>query len=365
MSNGQVKVTPLGMILSVLMIVGLIGLGVYMVAGKSGLSGLLGKRESSTEQKGTEQKGSEKKGGGVAERETKSSGGTATLASVRAAGVWRVAMEPEAPPMNFVEGGSRKGFDYEMAEAIARKIGASRTEVVEADYDELPDLLRKGQVDAVMGGYVADPGVAKVDWSNGYLDFGLCLIVKQGSAIREVKHLAGRKVGIYTDEAAQEWLEANVAGAEITQYEGTGWFRHLDAGDVEAIVYDYPFAVEEIKEFPRLKIVKLNLNAAAYSVGLPSGNADYLDAVNSAIASVTGAPGFDSIVKRYFKSEQVQVQALPQGSKTYTVKPGDTLSGIAQAQLGDMKAWPRIWDLNKSRLANPHLIEVGFQLLMP
>jgi hypothetical protein len=26
-----------------------------------------------------------------------------------------------------------------------------------------------------------------------------------------------------------------------------GWFRELDQGNVDAIVYDYPFAVEELK----------------------------------------------------------------------------------------------------------------------
>jgi nucleoid-associated protein YgaU len=47
------------------------------------------------------------------------------------------------------------------------------------------------------------------------------------------------------------------------------------------------------------------------------------------------------------------------------VKQGDTLSTIAEARLGSASAWPQLWELNKSRLANPHLIEVGFNLQMP
>ena len=364
MSNGQVKFTPLGMVLSIVLILGVIGFGVYLVGGKRGASSEREPAKTSERNDGVAERAKPPKSNDRS-ADRPASGGTATLASVRSAGVWRVGMEGEAPPMNYLEGGTRKGFDYDIAELLARKLGASRAEVVEADYGDLPDMLRKGSVDAIMGGYVPDPGLARIDWSNGYLDFGLCLIVKQGSAIKELKHLASRKVGIYNDETVKEWLEANVAGAEVVEYEGTGWFRHLDNGEVEAIVYDYPFAVEEIKEFPRLKIVKLNLNASSYSVGIPSGNSDYLDAINTGLASITGAPGFDSMVKKYFKSEQVQVQALPQGSKTYTVKPGDSLSKIAEAQLGSAQAWPQLWELNKSRLANPHLIEVGFQLLMP
>ncbi len=37
---------------------------------------------------------------------------------------------------------------------------------------------------------------------------------------------------------------------------------------------------------------------------------------------------------------------LPKGAKVYKIVKGDTLSGIAQRQLGTWLLWPRIWDLN-------------------
>jgi LysM repeat protein len=39
--------------------------------------------------------------------------------------------------------------------------------------------------------------------------------------------------------------------------------------------------------------------------------------------------------------------------KTYTVKPGDTLSKIAKMTLGDANAYMRIFELNKDQLKNP------------
>ncbi len=50
-------------------------------------------------------------------------------------------------------------------------------------------------------------------------------------------------------------------------------------------------------------------------------------------------------------------------SSTYTVRPGDTLSGIALAQLGDARRWPEIARL--SGLADPDLILVGQELVLP
>ena len=373
----KVRFTPLGTLVSLLLIAGLIALGFDLITGRApNLAGLFGKKsgtestspsvaENSSERQSTDRSNADRTSDRVNERSGDTAPIRGVLQRIRSTGVVRVGMEDEAPPMNYLVNGRREGFDVQMAEKIARELGAQSVEYVEDYYDELPALLLKGDIDLLMGGYVPDPSLRGIEWSDGYLDFGLCLIVRQGSAVREPQHLDGRTVGIYTDPAAREWVESNVPGATIREFEGTGWFTHLDQGEVDAIIYDYPFAVEEIKQFPRLKIVKLNLNAASYSVGVPAGNLDLLDAVNTAIKKITEAPDFDELVKRFFKSEQLQVQALPAGTKTYQVKPGDTLSGIAAAHLGSASAWPRLWELNKSRVANPHLIEVGFQLQMP
>lgn len=377
----RVRFTPLGTILSLVLIGALIWFGYNLVTGKGAgpLGGLFGKKSEqagtdggakrpadtakapSTDDRGT----AARTEGGASSTASTTNTPTGVLAKVKSAGVVRFGMEDEAPPMNSVVGGRHVGFDVEIAQRIAQNLGGLRAEIVEAPYDELPDLLRTGRIDLMMGGYVPDPSLTKIDWSEGYLDFGLCLIIRQGSAVREPKHLEGKTVGIYTDPAAREWVEQNVPGVTIREFDGTGWFTHLDQGTVDAIVYDYPFAVEEIKQFPRLRIVKLNLNASSYSVGIPAGNLDLLDAVNAALTSITGGTGFDTIVKQFFKTEQLQVQALPAGTKTYEVKPGDSLSGIAARVLGSSSAWPQLWELNKDRIANPHLIEVGFQLRLP
>lgn len=47
------------------------------------------------------------------------------------------------------------------------------------------------------------------------------------------------------------------------------------------------------------------------------------------------------------------------GPKTYTVKPGDTLSKIAKMTLGDANAYMRIFELNKDQLKNPDEIKPG------
>ena len=50
---------------------------------------------------------------------------------------------------------------------------------------------------------------------------------------------------------------------------------------------------------------------------------------------------------------------------TYTVKPGDTLSKIAQHLLGDANAYPQIFNLNRDQLSDPDKIKPGQVLKIP
>ncbi len=52
-------------------------------------------------------------------------------------------------------------------------------------------------------------------------------------------------------------------------------------------------------------------------------------------------------------------------AKTYTVKPGDTLSNIAKQHLGNAGAYMKIFDLNKDQLSDPDKIKPGQVLRLP
>ena len=51
--------------------------------------------------------------------------------------------------------------------------------------------------------------------------------------------------------------------------------------------------------------------------------------------------------------------------RTYVVKRGDTLSGIAKEVYGDGKKWREIYEANKDKIKDPDLIQVGWELRLP
>ena len=48
-----------------------------------------------------------------------------------------------------------------------------------------------------------------------------------------------------------------------------------------------------------------------------------------------------------------------------TVRDGETLSEIAQRELGSSKAWPKIWKANKNILPDPDKLKAGMTLTIP
>jgi nucleoid-associated protein YgaU len=51
--------------------------------------------------------------------------------------------------------------------------------------------------------------------------------------------------------------------------------------------------------------------------------------------------------------------------RTYTVQSGDTLSGIAQRELGDASRWPEILERNREVLSNLDRIVPDQVLILP
>jgi nucleoid-associated protein YgaU len=73
---------------------------------------------------------------------------------------------------------------------------------------------------------------------------------------------------------------------------------------------------------------------------------------------VTGGPATST-------GSSMKPSATTQTAKTYTVKSGDTLSGIAKQHLGNASDYMKIFDLNKDQLTDPDMIKPGQVLRLP
>lgn len=65
-------------------------------------------------------------------------------------------------------------------------------------------------------------------------------------------------------------------------------------------------------------------------------------------------------------SQGMATDSKGEESKTYTVKSGDSLSEIAQREMGDGDRWKELYEANKDAIGDdPDLIRPGTKLSIP
>ncbi|RAS35958.1 transporter substrate-binding domain-containing protein [Paraburkholderia bryophila] len=312
-----------------------------------------------------------------------------TLKSILSNGVVRVSVENPSRPFYSEDNGKPQGFNVDFANLLfAQKeftSGDHSTITVDTHhgvdtYPAVPDQLTKTDqqgnavVDVAMDGLTfPDNTPSGVVYSIPYVeDFGYSLIVAQGSPVRSAADLAGKTVGVLQgDPDVKAFVQKAFPDSKIVELSDASiegqrsWMAHfLDGHQVDAIVYDYPFGVAEIKGTDlKFALTKLDGSNLSYKVGVRKEDSALLIYLNSAIAKVKQSPAYLDLLRKYFISDQVLTTAASGGEKTYVVRSGDTLNAIALSQMG---SGARYVDLQKrNNLPNPNLILIGQHLIIP
>jgi ABC-type amino acid transport substrate-binding protein len=307
-----------------------------------------------------------------------------TLKSIINNGVVRISVENPSEPFFGENGGSAHGFNVEFARLLfadpsfttAGKQIALDTHHEVDTYEGVPRQLLKVDssgnhvVDIAMDGLTfADNAPSGVVYSVPYIDdFGYALIVREGSAIRSANDLSGKRVGILKgDPDVRAFVTRqfpNTTFVEEDDSDPAFINKAVDSGNVDAFIYDYPFAVDSIKGSDlKFAVTKLDGSNIAYKIGVRAQDQTLLIYLNAAIAKVRQTPEYLELLRKYFISKQAETTVAQAGERLYKVQRGDTLNMISSAQLGNSQRYREIQ--RRNNLANPNLILAGQQLVIP
>jgi L-cystine transport system substrate-binding protein len=225
------------------------------------------------------------------------------LQAIKAAGALKVGTEGTYAPFTFHDdSGKLAGFDIEIAEAIAQKLGV-KAQFLEGKWDGLIAGLDAKRYDTVINEVgITEQRKQKYDFSEPYIASKAVLIVKDGdSSIKDFSDLKGKK-------AAQSLTSnfgklATQSGAELVGTDGFDQSIQLVlTGRADATINDSLSFLDFKKHKPDapVKIVAQQKDADYSGVIMRKGEPELLDAINKALADIKADGTYAKISDKYF-----------------------------------------------------------------
>jgi polar amino acid transport system substrate-binding protein len=238
-------------------------------------------------------------------------------------GVLTVGTALPYAPFEYGPSDDLKGFDVEIMDEIASRIGGLETEWVNSPFDTIFTDLAAGQFDVVISGATITPErEEQVNFSDPYFLSLQALVVQGDSGISSFDDLGeGDSVSVQSGTTGEIWAEENLQpnGVELRAFpDYPDVYNALEADQVDGVVYDESSAIPETFNRPGLEVVETVNTNEFYGIAVDPNNQDLLDAINQALADMMEDGTYDEIYDSFPNCEDEEVKScmVPGGRLT-------------------------------------------------
>ena len=215
-----------------------------------------------------------------------------------------VAFNPEYPPFEYVnDNGEYEGYDVDLINAVAEKAGIEIA--FEAmDFDAVISAVATNpNTIGVSGISITDERKLSVDFSEGYINAGLIVVVKKDSGYATVDDLKGKVIGV------QMGTTSDFAAEEITGEANTSKYKtflnaimELQGNKVDAVIVDKPVGISILNSLQddTLEIVDMGLQADWYGIEVNKENPELLEKINAALKELEAEGFYKTLEDKYF-----------------------------------------------------------------
>ena len=225
------------------------------------------------------------------------------LAAIQSAGAIKIGTEGTYAPFTYHDtSGKLVGFDVEIGEAVAAKLGV-KAEFVEGKWDGLIAGLDANRYDAVINQVgITEQRKQKYDFSEPYIASKAVLIVRADDD--SIKGFADLK-----DKKSAQSLTSNFGklaqenGAELVGTDGFDQSIQLVlTGRADATINDSLSFLDFKKQKPdaNVKIAAEQANADYSGIIVRKGDPELVEAINKALAEVKADGTYQKIADKYF-----------------------------------------------------------------
>jgi polar amino acid transport system substrate-binding protein len=227
-----------------------------------------------------------------------------TFEEIKASGKIIAASEGAYPPFNYFQGAKLTGFEIELAEAMARKMGL-QIEWKALPFDALLAGLRQDRWDMVIASFgITEERARAVTFTSPHYCSGGVIVSRDGS-IRTAEQLNGKVVAVQTGTTYMENLKKVSGVKEVKNFpQDTDARAALMNNRVDAWISDRFVVKTAMESNPNA-----GLKAGGYlfvekvATAVKKGNTSASAAIDKALAEVMADGTYKAISEKYMKED--------------------------------------------------------------
>lgn len=221
---------------------------------------------------------------------------------------YAIATDATYAPFEYEQDGKYVGIDMDLLNAIAKEENFD-VDLKPMNFKGIIPALTANQIDGAIAGItITDARKEQLDFSEGYYDSGLALVVKKdNTAINSIDDLKGKTFAVKKGTAGSKFAEDNKdkLGATIKYFDDTPtMFQEVINGNADATFEDYPVIAYSLTVNPDggLRIAGNKLTSDPYGFAVNKGqNKELLSKFNEGLKKLKDNGEYDKIVAKYIK----------------------------------------------------------------
>ena len=251
---------------------------------------------------------------------------------------WAADPNSNAPYTFYTPGKALTGFEYEIINAIARRLGR-RAEFIQNDWSGLIPGLHRGLYDCVICGIEITPDKAKeVIFSVPYYFTFEQFVGRRGAPpLASLDQLRDRKVGTLDQTAALRMLE-QTAGVEVKTYDQEmSAYEDIVNGRLFGVLLDFPIAKYYAAPNPALELTGPPFGQISYGIAVDKANLKLKTEIDTTLQDLIARGELRDILSRWGLWTETVGQTL--GQPTQPSAPDTQYQAFVASETTEKSLW--------------------------
>lgn len=223
-------------------------------------------------------------------------------------GTLTIGTSAEYEPFEYMEDGEYKGFDLELAQAIADDLGLE-LKIENVDFDTIvPGVASGTKYDMGIAAITATPEREKeVGFTDSYYMDDQAIVTMAdnteitGDNYADALNAEGVKIAVQSGSTAEAFAKENFPNAELVPFKNaTDCFAAVQSSQANALVTNRSVAAQLVAtSFSNEQVIKQISTGEEYAIAVNKDNTALLDALNDSIVKLTEDGTVDELMTKY------------------------------------------------------------------